>query len=93
MPLFTVVLRKAYGLGAMSVAGGSLHAPFFTVAWPTAEFGAMGLEGAVLLAMRKQLGELAERRRAPGHGEEHGERAARRGEGHQRRRRTSNSTT
>jgi acetyl-CoA carboxylase carboxyltransferase component len=39
----------------MSVAGGSLHEPFFTVAWPTAEFGAMGLEGAVLLAMRKQL--------------------------------------
>ena len=55
VPLFTVVLRKAYGLGAMSVAGGSLHEPFFTLAWPTAEFGAMGLEGAVLLAMRKQL--------------------------------------
>jgi acetyl-CoA carboxylase carboxyltransferase component len=59
VPLFTVVLRKAYGLGAMSVAGGSLHAPFFTVAWPTAEFGAMGLEGAVLLAMRKQLEALS----------------------------------
>jgi acetyl-CoA carboxylase carboxyltransferase component len=66
VPLFTVVLRKAYGLGAMSVAGGSLHEPFFTVAWPTAEFGAMGLEGAVLLAMKKQLEALptAEERQA-----------------------------
>jgi acetyl-CoA carboxylase carboxyltransferase component len=55
VPLFAVVVRKAYGLGAMSVAGGSLHAPFFTMAWPSAEFGPMGFEGAVLLAMKKQL--------------------------------------
>jgi acetyl-CoA carboxylase carboxyltransferase component len=60
VPLFTVVVRKAYGLGAMSVAGGSLHAPVFTGAWPTAEFGAMGLEGAVLLAMKKQLEAIAD---------------------------------
>ncbi|MDC0744875.1 carboxyl transferase domain-containing protein [Polyangium sp. rjm3] len=55
VPLFTVVLRKAYGLGAQAMAGGHLHAPFFTIAWPTAEFGGMGVEGAVRLAMRKQL--------------------------------------
>lgn len=55
VPLLTVVLRKAYGLGAMAMAGGSLHESFFTVAWQTGEFGAMGLEGAVRLGFRKEL--------------------------------------
>lgn len=55
VPILTVVLRKAYGLGAMAMAGGSLHESLFTVAWPTGEFGAMGLEGAVKLGFRKEL--------------------------------------
>ncbi len=55
VPMLTVVLRKAYGLGAMAMAGGSLHASFFTIAWPTAEFGAMGLEGAVKLGFKKEI--------------------------------------
>jgi acetyl/propionyl-CoA carboxylase alpha subunit len=55
VPLFAVVIRKAYGLGAMSMAGGGLQVPFITLAWPNAEFGAMGLEGAVLLGLKKQL--------------------------------------
>lgn len=55
VPFFTVVLRKAYGLGAMTMAGGTLKAPVFTVSWPTGEFGAMGLEGAVKLGFRKEL--------------------------------------
>ncbi len=55
VPFFTVVLRKAYGLGAQAMAGGSFKAPLFCVAWPTGEFGGMGLEGAVRLAMRKEL--------------------------------------
>ncbi|HEU4406865.1 MAG TPA: carboxyl transferase domain-containing protein [Polyangiaceae bacterium] len=55
VPFFTVVLRKGYGLGAQAMAGGHFHAPFFTVAWPAGEFGGMGLEGAVRLALRKQL--------------------------------------
>lgn len=55
VPLLTVVLRKAYGLGAMAMAGGSLHESFFTVSWQTGEFGAMGLEGAVKLGFRKEL--------------------------------------
>ncbi len=57
--LFTVVLRKAYGLGAMAMAGGSLHRPVFSVAWPTGEFGGMGLEGAVRLAWRNDLAAAA----------------------------------
>ena len=48
VPLFTIVLRKAYGLGGQAMAGGGLHEPFYTIAWPTAEFGPMGLEGAEL---------------------------------------------
>jgi acetyl-CoA carboxylase carboxyltransferase component len=60
VPFFTVVLRKGYGLGAQAMAGGSFHAPFFTVAWPSGEFGAMGLEGAVRLGYRKELEAIAE---------------------------------
>ncbi len=55
VPLFTIVLRKGYGLGAQAMAGGSFRAPAFTVAWPTGEFGGMGLEGAVKLGFRKEL--------------------------------------
>ena len=55
VPFFSVVLRKGYGLGAMGMTAGGFHSPAFTVAWPTAEFGAMGLEGAVRLGYRKEL--------------------------------------
>ena len=55
VPFCTVVLRKGYGLGAQSMAGGSFKAPVFTISWPTGEFGGMGLEGAVKLGMRKEL--------------------------------------
>ena len=54
-PLFTVVTRKGYGLGAQAMAGGSFHSPAFIAAWPTGEFGGMGLEGAVKLGYRKEL--------------------------------------
>ncbi len=55
VPIFTLVLRKAYGLGAQAMAGGGFHAPVFTMSWPTGEFGGMGLEGAVKLGFRKEL--------------------------------------
>ncbi len=55
VPMFTVVLRKGYGLGAMGMAAGAFHAPFFIVGWPTSEYGGMGLEGAVRLGYRKEL--------------------------------------
>jgi acetyl-CoA carboxylase carboxyltransferase component len=55
VPCFTIILRKGYGLGAQAMAAGSFKAPFFTVAWPTGEFGGMGLEGAVKLGYRKEL--------------------------------------
>jgi acetyl-CoA carboxylase carboxyltransferase component len=55
VPTGTIVLRKGYGLGAQAMAGGGFKEPRFTVAWPTSEFGGMGLEGAVRLGMRREL--------------------------------------
>ncbi len=55
VPLLAVCLRKGYGLGAQAMCGGSFRRPVFTIAWPTGEFGGMGLEGAVRLGFRKEL--------------------------------------
>jgi acetyl-CoA carboxylase carboxyltransferase component len=66
VPFGTVILRKGYGLGAQTMAGGSFKSPLFCVAWPTGEFGGMGLEGAVRLGYRKELAAIedeAERER------------------------------
>ncbi|MGN6250202.1 MAG: acyl-CoA carboxylase subunit beta [Marmoricola sp.] len=66
VPLVGVVLRRGYGLGAQAMLGGSTHEPLLTLAWPGAHLGAMGLEGAVRLALRKELAAIpdeAERER------------------------------
>ena len=55
VPFGTIVLRKGYGLGAQAMAGGGFKTPMFTVAWPTSEFGGMGLEGFVRLGYRDEL--------------------------------------
>lgn len=55
VPLIAIILRKCYGLGAQALLGGSTMNPSYTVAWPSAEFGAMGLEGAVRLGFKKEL--------------------------------------
>ncbi len=60
VPLLAVVLRKGYGLGAMAMTAGGFAASVFTIAWPTGEFGGMGLEGAVKLGYRKELEAAAE---------------------------------
>ena len=59
-PLVTVILRKAYGLGAMAMAGGGFDRPHYCCAWPTGEVGAMGLEGAVKLGHREHLAAIAD---------------------------------
>ena len=53
--MFGVVVRKAYGLGVQAMCGASSGVPFFTVAWPTAEFAGMNIEGSVKLGYRKEL--------------------------------------
>ncbi|MGA5895087.1 carboxyl transferase domain-containing protein [Streptomyces venetus] len=55
VPFGVIVLRKGYGLGAQAMAGGGFRIPRFTVAWPTGEFGPMGIEGAVRLGYRREL--------------------------------------
>lgn len=60
VPILAVFLRKAYGLGAMALVGGSFAVPHFAAAWPTGEFGGMGLEGAVRLGFRKELEAVAD---------------------------------
>jgi acetyl-CoA carboxylase carboxyltransferase component len=55
VPFFTVFLRRGYGLGAQAMAKGGFHEPLFAVAWPTGEFGGMGLEGAVRAGFRREL--------------------------------------
>jgi acetyl-CoA carboxylase carboxyltransferase component len=60
VPLVTVVTRKGYGLGAQAMMGGHLGVPVATLAWPTAELGPMGLEGAVRLGFRRQLDDIAD---------------------------------
>ncbi|MCH7511577.1 MAG: hypothetical protein IIB19_04330, partial [Chloroflexi bacterium] len=54
-PMFGVVVRKAYGMGARAMCGGSSLEPFFTVAWPTAEFADMTIDGRVRLTFRDEL--------------------------------------
>ncbi len=55
VPIFGIVLRKCYGLGAMAMLGGGTYDNFFTVSWPSGEFGPMGLEGAVKLGFRREF--------------------------------------
>lgn len=55
VPVVSIVLRKSYGLGAQAMMAGSTKSPLACVAWPTGEFGGMGLEGAVRLGYRHEL--------------------------------------
>ena len=55
IPIITIILRKAYGLGAMAMAGGNFHESYMTFSWQTGEFGPMGLEASVELGFKKEL--------------------------------------
>ena len=55
IPVFSVMLRRGYGLGAMALTAGHFHAPVAIAAWPSGEFGPMGIEGSVRLGFRKEL--------------------------------------
>jgi len=60
VPVVSVVIRKSYGLGAQAMMAGSTKAPLACVAWPTGEFGGMGLEGAVRLGYRRELAAIVD---------------------------------
>jgi acetyl-CoA carboxylase carboxyltransferase component len=55
VPVFVVVLRKAYGLGAIAMAGGAFNETFFSISWPTGEFAGMGIEGQIKLGRRAEM--------------------------------------
>jgi acetyl-CoA carboxylase carboxyltransferase component len=57
VPLYSVQVRKAYGLGpyAMSGYGSSRRMPELRLAWPSVESGGMSLEGAAYLVKRKEI--------------------------------------
>jgi acetyl-CoA carboxylase carboxyltransferase component len=59
IPVMTVVLRKAYGLGYYIMGSQPLN-PSILLAWPTAEYGGMGLEGAVNIIYRQELDAIAD---------------------------------
>jgi acetyl-CoA carboxylase carboxyltransferase component len=59
-PLYVVIVRNAVGLGAQAMSGGHVGAGRLSVAWPTAEFAGMNLEGAIRLGFRRELAEIAD---------------------------------
>ena len=60
-PFMTVILRKAYGLGQYMMGALPLR-PALLVGWPTAEFGAMGFEGAVKITHKKELEAITDKK-------------------------------
>jgi acetyl-CoA carboxylase carboxyltransferase component len=60
VPYLTIILRKAYGLGAIAMSGGAYDTAVFCVSWPTGEFGPMALEGAAKLGYRNELAAIAD---------------------------------
>ena len=55
VPMFAMVIRKAYGLGVQAMCGGSSLVPFSCATWPTGEFAGMGIEGSIKLGQRNEL--------------------------------------
>jgi acetyl-CoA carboxylase carboxyltransferase component len=54
VPIVTVIIRKAYGLGYWAMGGRGMR-PDLIVAWPSAEISAMGPEGGVNIIYRKEI--------------------------------------
>jgi propionyl-CoA carboxylase beta chain len=56
VPTITVVARKGYGGGYIVMSGGRTFHPELVLAWPHAEMAAMGVEAAVDLVFRRDVG-------------------------------------
>ena len=92
IPTFFVMTRKSYGLGKLAMTGGSMRVGMFAVAWPTGEFGGMGLEGQVKLGRRRELAAIEDPAERLATYEKHGRRPLRARQGAQRRQLCSMST-
>jgi propionyl-CoA carboxylase beta chain len=51
----TIVTRKAYGLGYFAMCGGRSFNADYAIGWPTSEYCAMGMEGAVNIVYRREI--------------------------------------
>ncbi len=54
VPMFGVVVRKAYGVGVLAMCGASSVTPLFTVAWPTAEFASSNIDSLARLTAAEE---------------------------------------
>src|SRR5699024_6045959 len=59
VPKITVITRKAFG-GAYIVMGSKKLGADFNAAWPTAQIGVMGAQGAVNILYRRELSNVAD---------------------------------
>jgi acetyl-CoA carboxylase carboxyltransferase component len=54
VPMVSIVVRKSFGMGGAAMCGKDMGA-VLTLAWTTAEFGTMPLQGAIRAAHRREL--------------------------------------
>ena len=53
VPMFTVVIRKCYGMAGMGAT--DKNGIDFKIAWPSAEWGSLPIEGGVAAAFRREI--------------------------------------
>lgn len=53
VPIFTVVIRKCYGMAGMGTT--DKNGLDFKIAWPSAEWGSLPIEGGVAAAFRREI--------------------------------------
>jgi len=53
VPIYTVVIRKCYGMAGMATC--DKNQLDFKIAWPSAEWGSLPIEGGVAVAYRREL--------------------------------------
>ena len=58
VPMFTVVIRKCYGMAGMATC--DKNQLDFKIAWPSAEWGSLPIEGGVAAAYRRELAAAAD---------------------------------
>jgi acetyl-CoA carboxylase carboxyltransferase component len=58
VPVFTVVIRKCYGMAGMGTC--AKNGLDFKIAWPSAEWGSLPVEGGVAAAYRKEIANAAD---------------------------------
>ena len=55
VPMYTVVVRKCYGMAGMGTT--DKNGLDFKIAWPSAEWGSLPIEGGVAAAFRREIAE------------------------------------